>query len=87
MYDFSTGIGQYYGTNPGRAKILETGVYGVIAGDCNQDGNITISDNNIIMTNRNREGYQKGDLNMDGNVTIADNNKCIVNRNKSTQVP
>ncbi|MBU4445989.1 MAG: hypothetical protein L6422_06615, partial [Candidatus Marinimicrobia bacterium] len=85
LYDFTSGSDKYYGA--GGVKELESGVWGMYGGDCNQDGNITVADNNIIMNNRNDEGYEDGDINLDGNVTVADNNKCMNNRNKGTQVP
>ncbi|MBN1781674.1 hypothetical protein JW948_11145 [bacterium] len=84
MIDFTAGTGQYYGSD---AVLLETGVYGLYAGDCNQDGGVTVTDNNMIMSNRNDEGYEDSDLNMDGNVTISDNNLSMNNRNISSQVP
>ena len=84
VYDFTTGTGRYYGSE---AVLLETGIFGLYTGDCNQDGGVTVTDNNQIMTERNDEGYLSSDLNMDQNVTIADNNLCMDNRNTSTQVP
>lgn len=84
VYDFTTGTGQYYGSE---AALLETDVYGLFAGDCNQDGGITITDHNQTMTDRNNEGYLSSDLNLDQNVTIRDNTLCKDNRNISTKVP
>ncbi|MCK4500094.1 hypothetical protein KAU11_06315, partial [Candidatus Babeliales bacterium] len=85
LYDFTSGSDKYYGT--GGVCTIEANVWGMYGGDCNKDGNITVADNNIIMNNRNDEGYENSDINLDGNVTIADNNKCMNNRNKGTQVP
>ncbi len=86
-YDFTSGQSQAYGTDPMVELGIGTGVYGMIGGDSNHDGNITVADNNLIMLKRNTEGYENEDINMDGNVTVADNNKTMNNRNKSTQVP
>lgn len=85
LYDFSGDLNQFYGSDG--AIELGSNVFGLYGGDCNRDGNITVSDNNLIMTNRNDSGYEVGDINRDGNVTVADNNMCMGNRNKSTQVP
>jgi hypothetical protein len=85
LYDFTSDVSQYYGTDG--AVEIKSGVWGMYGGDCNHDGNVTISDNNIVMNNRNQEGYKDGDINSDGNVTVADNNLVMSNRNKSTQVP
>ena len=84
QYDFSSAMSQFYGND---AKLLETGVYGVYSGDNNHDGNVTVSDNNLVMDNRNDQGYEDGDSNLDGNVTVSDNNMTMGNRNISTQVP
>lgn len=86
-YDFTTGQSQAYGTDPLAELGTGSGVYGMIGGDSNHDGNITVADNNLIMLKRNTEGYEDEDINMDGNVTVADNNQAMTNRNKSTQVP
>jgi len=75
-YDFTTALSQYYG---GEAKLLASGVYGIYSGDSNQDGNVTVSDNNLVMDNRNDQGYEDGDSNIDGNVTVSDNNMTISN--------
>jgi len=85
LYDFTIGSEKFYGT--GGAVEIEPGIWAMYGGDCNHDGNITISDNNIVMNNRNQEGYEDGDINLDGNVTVADNNLVMNNRNKSAQVP
>jgi len=85
LYDFTTGSEKFYGTDGGVE--IEPGIWAMYGGDSNQDGNITVSDNNIVMNNRNQEGYEDGDTNLDANVTVADNNLVMSNRNKSTQVP
>lgn len=84
-YDFTTGQSQAYGSEP--MKDLGSGVYGMVGGDSNHNGDITVADNNLIILNRNTEGYKDEDINMDGVVTIADNNVTMTNRNKSTEVP
>lgn len=86
-YDFTSGQSQAYGTDPLKEFGSGSGVYGMIGGDSNHDGNITVADNNLIILERNTEGYRDEDINMDGNVTIADNNQTMNNRNRSTQVP
>jgi len=90
VYDFTTGSGQYYG-GAAAAKEVEPGVWAMIAGDVNKDGNITASDYNIWLpaNNLGSSGYLESDINMDGNVTASDYNIWLPNNNagRSSQVP
>lgn len=71
-YDFSTGSDKYYGT--GGAVQLETGVWGLWAGDGNQDGSVTLADFDAWKTSAQSgaQGYQSYDMNLNGQVTSAD---------------
>ena len=87
LYDFSTGLGQYYGTDANRAKVLETGVYGMIAGDANGLGTVDASDRSATWNDRNQNGYLNADCNLSGTVDASDRSITWNNRNKSTGVP
>jgi hypothetical protein len=91
LYDFTTGSGQFYGTNG--AKELETGVWGMWAGDVNGDGILKYSDIDndrlqilirlgYIQTSTTT-GYYNEDLNMDGEVRYSDinNDRLIILEN------
>jgi subtilisin family serine protease len=72
LYDFTTGSSQYYGTDG--AVELETDVWGMWAGDINQDKQITTMDY-TSWYNSAREGelgYKDTDINMDCQVTTMD---------------
>lgn len=68
-YDFTTGSGQFYGS--GGAKELESGVWGMIAGDVNNTGHVSSSDRNAVQT-ATGSGYLVEDLNLDGQMTTLD---------------
>jgi hypothetical protein len=84
-YDFTTGADKYYGT--GGAKDLGGGVYGMIAGETNGTGTITVADKALIVADLNKSGYYTADLNFSGTVTVADKSFIVQNLNQSTQVP
>jgi hypothetical protein len=72
VYDFTEGSGQYYGSNG--AKQIEAGVWGMWAGDVNQDKNVTTSDYTSWYNSARlgESGYKATDINMDGVVTTSD---------------
>lgn len=72
-YNFSNAANKAYGSNQ---KLLATGVYGIYAGDVNQDGVVNISDRNIINDayQTTSIGYLTSDVNGDGTVNISDRN-------------
>lgn len=85
QYDFSTGQNKAYGTDP--MKDLGSGVFGMIGGDADLDSDIDQDDWDIILEDRNKEGYLYTDINLNGITTIADNNICNDNFGKNTKVP
>ncbi len=85
-YDFTTGSDKYYGGAAG-AKELQSGVWGMIAGDSNGSGIVTSSDKDPINTNLNSNGYYSSDINMSGIVSSADKDLVNANNNMATQVP
>jgi myo-inositol-hexaphosphate 3-phosphohydrolase len=89
LYDFTTAQQMAYGSNP--MKELASGIYGMIAGDGNADGEINDTDRNVVWRFQNGTAYQYGklaDFNFDGGIDALDMNlKWRPNINRSTQVP
>jgi hypothetical protein len=63
------------------------GVFGMIAGDANVSGVVTVADIILMIPGLNGVGYSVLDINMSGVVTVADIVKMIPNLNLSTKVP
>jgi hypothetical protein len=72
LYNFSDDISRCYGSDG--AKQVESGVYGMWAGDVNQDGNVTTTDYTSWYNSARlgESGYRATDNNMDGVVTTSD---------------
>ncbi len=83
LYDFSTGTDKYYGAD---AALLETGVYGMYAGDTNGSGIVTNSDKTSIISDLNSSGYYDADANCSGVVTNSDKTPIISNLNKASDI-
>jgi hypothetical protein len=84
LYDFTTGLAQYYGEH---AKSLGAGKYGLFAGDVNRSNIITNSDISPIIPLINATGYLDEDTNMSGIISNADISIIIGNINMFTDVP
>ena len=82
-YDFTDAVTKYGGDN---AAGLETGVFGMYAG--NSDGNsvVTNADKDPVNANMDATGYENGDTNMDGLVTSADKDYTNTNMDIATSV-
>lgn len=75
-YDFSIDVSQIYGGAAGCKDILNTGVWGMAAGDMNADGQIDGLDKNTIWTPQAGSGsYLSGDINLDGQTDNSDKNE------------
>lgn len=73
VYDFSQSAAQAMGGN--QQTTLETGVYGLFAGDLNSDGVVTIADFNFYQTESSMVNqYLTSDCNLNRAVTVADFN-------------
>ncbi len=85
-YDFSTGQGQAFGSNPLRAVGTRFAMPG---GDGNGDGGIDALDRNLVWRVQNgTNGYFAGDFNLDGGVDALDLNLIWRPDNgTATQVP
>lgn len=83
-YDFTTGTGQFYG---GDAKDLGGGVFGMYAGDPENDGRVNHQDLNEESIQQSSIQYNKADTNMDGEVDAADYEPTDSNIGKVATVP
>ena len=73
IYDFTSGVGQVYGGINGHIEI-GTGIWGMMAGDGNNDGEICNKDKDDVWLPENgNTGYYLGDFNMNGEVETNDN--------------
>ena len=72
LYDFSTSQTQAYGTNP--MKDLGGGIFGMIAGDMDGDGNVDYSNDllNKWLPSFGYSGYYSEDSNLNGDVDYAE---------------
>jgi len=85
-YDFTTGSDKFYGGSSGAVE-LETGVWGMIAGDPNANGAINATDYLIVQPDIGASGYQNSDVNLNGAVNATDYLVIQPNIGKGTQVP
>lgn len=89
LYDFTVSQSQAYGSNS--LKQLETGVYGMIAGDGNADSNVDANDRDFVWRPQNGTAwdYQKsGDFDLSGGIDASDLNNCWRGNNGSkSRVP
>ncbi|MEZ5198462.1 MAG: cohesin domain-containing protein [Bacteroidales bacterium] len=85
-WDFTTGSGQAYGTNP---QVDLGGLYGMYGGDGDANGTIETADKSSVWgTQAGMNGYHSGDFDMNGQVMNHDKNDVwYLNVNKQTQVP
>jgi hypothetical protein len=84
LYDFTTSSDNYYGSD---AKLLESGKYGMWAGDCDGSGGIGAADRNATWNDRTLIGYKSSDCDLSGAVGASDRNITWNNRTKLTRVP
>ncbi|MCD4729138.1 MAG: hypothetical protein K8R74_00950 [Bacteroidales bacterium] len=87
-YDFTDQANKAYGDVLGQNEIA-TGVWGMIAGDGNCDGQINATDKSAVWeTQAGEAGYTNGDFNMNGQVINPDKNDFwILNSGRECQVP
>jgi hypothetical protein len=87
-YDFSVGSGQAFG-GANAQKEVGAGVWGMIAGDGNADGQVSNADKlEVWKVQSGNSGYLAGDFNMDAQVNNADKiDFWTPNSGRSCQVP
>ena len=72
LYDFTTGPDKFYGLY---GKELETGVFGIFAGDASGNGQVQNSDKNDYWKIQvGTAGYKSADFNLNGQVQNSDKN-------------
>jgi len=88
IYDFSGSAGQAYGGTLAH-KEIDPGVWGLMGGDGNADGQISNTDKNEIwVPQADSSGYHSGDFSMDGQVNNPDRNEIWApNSGSGGQVP
>ncbi len=84
--DFTSDGSAYYGTGGG-VDMTGTGVWGMIAGETNDTGIVTVADKASVVDELNNAGYYKADINFTGIVTVADKAHIVNNLNKASTVP
>lgn len=87
-YDFTTSSSQFYGGADGAIE-LESGVWGMISGDGDGNGQVQNYDSeNIWKPDNGTSGYKNSDFNLNGQVQNNDNeNYWKPNNGRGTQVP
>ncbi|MEZ5198314.1 MAG: hypothetical protein R2764_18570 [Bacteroidales bacterium] len=86
-YDFSTDITQAFGEGLGY-KLIDTGIFGMAAGDANTDGSINFDDKALWVGQAGTKGYLSSDFNLDTHVNNPDKNELMIqNQDLSSQVP
>lgn len=86
-YNFRTGAAQAFGASP--LIEVEAGVFAMIPGDADGNGQIQLSDkNNVWQVQVGQSGYRSGDFDMNGEVQVSDKNLIWQpNVGKGSQVP
>jgi hypothetical protein len=83
LYDFTTGLAQFYG---GDAKEVATGKFGMWGGDVDGSGDVAVTDRSATWNGRNGVGYDGADVNLSGDVAAVDRSLTWNNRNKFSMV-
>jgi hypothetical protein len=88
-YDYRNASNKAYPGDGTGFKLLQTGAYGMFAGDANGDGSIQTIDKSLWVTNFNQTGYLVGgaDFNLDGDVQTGDKAKWVANFNIDSTIP
>ncbi len=87
QYDFSSGVNQVFGGNLAHSE-LTTGVWGMMSGDGNGDGEVdNVDKDDIWVPEQSSIGYLSGDYDMNGAVNNDDLNLWDTNSGKGSGVP
>ncbi len=87
QYDFSSGVNQVFGGNLAHSE-LATGVWGMMSGDGNGDGEVdNVDKDDIWIPEQSSIGYLPGDYDMNGAVNNDDLNLWDTNSGKGSGVP
>jgi PKD repeat protein len=86
-YNFTYSSGQVYGGSSACIN-LQAGVWGMISGDADHDGNIDTNDIQIWKTQAGKSGYLDGDFDLNQQIENGDKNEFwLENQNRSSYVP
>jgi hypothetical protein len=85
VYDFTTAVAKAYG--PDAMKMLESGIYGMYAGDADGSSDVAALDRTATWNDRNQTGYLNSEVDLSGDVGALDRTITWNNRNRSTKVP
>ncbi len=86
-YDFSTAITQVYNGGAGYKEIA-TGIFGMVAGDADADGEINTVDKTVWANQAGTRGYESADFDMNTQVDNKDKNDIwSQNGSYSSQLP
>jgi predicted outer membrane repeat protein len=86
LYNFTTASTQFYGGTSGAMEV-DTGVWGMVAGDADASGTVDALDRSETWNDRNLTGYQDSDCGLTGTVDANDRSITWNNRNLTTSVP
>ena len=85
-YNFTTAITQAYGGAAGYKEIVP-GIFGMVAGDADADGQISVLDFSLWATDFGNIGvYSATDMDMDGQISVLDFSKWATNFGITTPV-
>ncbi len=91
LYDFTDSPGKAYDAGSPALKALDTGHYGMFAGDADASGTVDNQDKTGVWQVQNGTAWtydKTGDFNLDGAIDAQDYNRfLLVNSGKQTQVP
>ncbi|MBN1781062.1 hypothetical protein JW948_08070 [bacterium] len=73
VYDFTTGSDKYYDDSGNKgAKDIDSGIWGVCAGDANSNNAVNATDYFAVKAGIGVTGYNNGDANMNGTINATD---------------
>lgn len=86
-YNFSTDLNQAHDGGLGY-KLIDTGIFGMAAGDANADGTVDATDKALWTGHAGTNGYNSSDFDLDSQVNNQDKNELmIINQSLSSQIP
>jgi hypothetical protein len=86
--NFTVSDGGVYNSSYGGYKELAPGVWGMVAGDTNGDGDINTADKTVWGTEAGSSSYKQADNNLDSQVSNKDKNDIwLINIGNECQVP
>ncbi|MFA5329373.1 MAG: hypothetical protein WC384_16380 [Prolixibacteraceae bacterium] len=79
LYDFTSGIGQVYGSGAG-FKEIASGVFGMVSGDADNDGTVSVLDFSLWATDFGQtNSYIPADFDLDREISVLDFTHWAIN--------